>query len=140
MIKKLPIYDMDKIVQGGISDAAGLQELRKRTDGLDLVTEFLSRTQKFFAEADRRWTELCGDNELELTEWASRMRLVRDKIDEISRHLAVKETHLFKWDTVLSCMGFLNAFRVAVGQVLDFNKPVAQDQQSEPAATACQAS
>jgi len=125
MIDKLPMYSMAEIVRSAQIDALGFGDLPEmpREDGLRIVTEFRTGTETLFQKLDKQWVALCDGNTEELIAWASRMRLIRHKWDELDRQLAVAQTpRLFNWETVLLAMGFINAFRVAVEQTLHHNK------------------
>ena len=126
MIKKLSIYDLSEIAKAGKIDSFAFKELEESPEmGLVTIKNFRSKIETNLKHYDQRWVVLCDGDITELTEWASRMRLVRTKLDEMDRHLAVANTRLFNWNLVISIMGFVNAFRVAVEQTLDFNDPVA---------------
>lgn len=123
-IKRLPMDSLLEITRAGQVDAMGLEGLKEEENGIETVIRFRSGAEKIIADFDARWIALCKGDVHELTEWACRMRSIRQRFDEIDRQLAVKGTRLFQWDTVLSAMGFVNAFRVAIEQTLNHNEQV----------------
>lgn len=124
-MKKLPFYDIASIVKAGEVDAFAFGEFKDDPAGVENVKDFRARVEEILTDFDARWIKICQGDTKELTEWASRMRLVRSRLDEIDRHLAVAGTRLFNWDTVLGAMGFVNAFRVAAEQVISYNEEIA---------------
>lgn len=126
MIEKLPMYNLSEIAKTGEIESFAFQELKNDPKkGIAAVIEFRKRYGTIMQNFDQRWVALCEGDIGELTEWASRMRIINSKLDDLDRQLAVANNkRLFQWDVVCSIMGFLNSFRVAAGQVLDFNEPV----------------
>jgi len=89
-----------------------------------MIARMRREVESLLTNFDKRWTILCDGDTQELTEWASRMRLIRAQFDEIDRNLAVAGSRLFDWDKVSLAMSFINSFRVAAEQVLAFNERV----------------
>jgi hypothetical protein len=121
-IERLPMDSLPEIIKAGQIDAIGMRGLTEESDGIQTVERFRKGAEKIIQDFDARWIALCKSDVNELTEWACRMRSVRERFDEIDRQLAVKGTRLFKWEPVLVSMGFINAFRVAIEQTLDHNE------------------
>jgi hypothetical protein len=122
-LKRLPHLDsLDAIIRAGQIDSIGLSDLKDGPEGLRVLETWRKGVEKLLTDYDRRWIALCKDDVNELTEWASRMRLVRGRLDEIDRHLAVKGSRLFNWDAVLPAMGLVNAFRVAIEQTINHSE------------------
>ncbi len=125
MIKKLEIYDLEHIHRGAHIEASCFVDLKKEADGLRSVRTFRDRCQSNFPILDRRWIALCQGDEHELTEWATRMQMVQQRLNELDRQLASAHIpHLFEWEKVAACMGFINVFRVAAEQTLDYNEHI----------------
>lgn len=121
-IKKLALFDYKEVVRAGEIEAFAFQELKELSNGLEIVINFRSKNEKIIKELDRRWVILCDGDLSELTEWANRMRSICRHQNELDRHIAVKGTKAFDWDIVGSEMGYLNAQRVAIEQVLSLNE------------------
>jgi hypothetical protein len=125
-MKKLPMYDLPVIVSAGEIEAFAFEELKEDpAKGIEVIRQFRTNVESLLTDFDARWIRVCNGDTVELTEWASRMRLVRSMLDEIDRHLAVAGSRLFDWNKVLGAMGFLNSFRVAAEQVLGMNEELA---------------
>lgn len=123
MLKKLEIYDVEELRKAAEIEASIFEDLQHDPNGLETVRRFREGSENIIRGFDARWTVLCDGSVVELTEWASRMRLIRGKFDELDRQLAVADRpRLVKWHTVGSCMGAINAFRVAIEQVLDHSE------------------
>ncbi len=124
-IKKLSLYKITSIIKAGEAEAFVFQEFKRLPDGLEMIRRFHSVMEKRLTYFDQRWVALYGEDTHELTEWANRMRSIRRHLDEMARHLSVAGTPLFNWDKLLASMGYVNASRVAIEQMLYFNRPPA---------------
>jgi hypothetical protein len=122
-LKKLPIYELNFVIRTGEIEALAFQDFKDDpAEGIKVVKHIRQGVEKLLPDFDKRWVALCDGDMLELTEWASRMRFIRSQLDEIDRNLAVFGTRLFDWTKVYLAMGYVNAFRVAIEQVLDHSE------------------
>ena len=135
-LEKLPIYDLEKITTAGRIDQLGFEQW---SEGGQINVGFAEKFHRNYTELmhnfNDEWTELCGDDESELTEWESRMRLVQGMLDEIERQVIAGKTkpRLVDWPKIIEHIGFLNAFRVVVEQVIAFNNDEARSAQGQAA-------
>ncbi len=117
------IDDYPEIARAARSDTFGFVGLKEAQD-FEAVQQFRNRVEKVFQLLDKKMTTLCGDGELILIEWATRMQLVRTNLDRLDRSLAFKSKRQFNWDEVLQAMGLLNALRVATEQTVSLNEEI----------------
>lgn len=122
MLHKLPIYDLSTVILTGQIEGTVFRALKTEDNGLQTVIGFRANSKKLLEDFEARWIPLCDGDVFELTEWANRMRFINQMFDEIDRNLAVKNTRLFDWDRVGTAMGYINAFRTVVEQVLDHSE------------------
>ncbi len=122
-LQKLPIYELSIMVRTGEIEALAFQNLKDNpAEGIEVVKHLRNGVEKLLPDFDKRWVALCEGDIHELTEWAGRMRFMRSQLDEIDRNLAVFGTRVFDWAKVCLAMGYVNAFRVAIEQVLNHSE------------------
>lgn len=115
-----PADELEMIGKFANQNALCFQELQEKDD-FSAVRAFREKIERIFQDCDARMSQLLSENIPELTNWASRMRLAREKMDELDRNLVFCGKRQFNWPSVLQAMGMLDALRVGAQQTLGEN-------------------
>lgn len=101
-----------QMVQAASLYTRGLSGLQKKQD-FNAVQQFRDRNEGIFSQFDKKMTVLCSEHPEALIDWASRMGMVRNYLNELDRSLAFRGQRQFDWAEVLRVMGLLNALHEA---------------------------
>ena len=122
-IHKPDRYSLASIIRDGQIDAQALLDLKQTPEeGLRVIRGFREKIEVMLADLDARWIALCEGDLTELSAWKVRMNVIRHKLNAIDREIGTQGSLTFNWESVMSDMGFINAFREVTMETLSYNE------------------
>jgi hypothetical protein len=102
-----------------------LFNLSKEPDGFSTTKSLFENLKKEFEKIDKDMISLCVGDDVNLTEWANRMKFVIKHFKTIERSLVCHDAgkkYLFDWESVSVSISLLVALRIGAISTIEENQ------------------